>query len=255
MNEPFIQIAGLHKRFGKQEVLRGVDIAFEEGKISVIIGKSGTGKSVLIKHVIGILRPDAGYIRYKGRNTHELKDLELIEMRKDFGYLFQDAALFDSLTVAENIAFPLEEFLRWNDRKKISARVAELLSWVELPGIEHKYPSELSGGMRKRVGLARALAVQPKTVLFDEPTTGLDPVLAQSIDELIVKVNRELGITCIVISHDIAAAFRIAYRIAFLYDGKIEFYGTPEEATHSKHPVLRQFIDNAFEKRNHTGTT
>ncbi|MCG8400454.1 MAG: ATP-binding cassette domain-containing protein [Firmicutes bacterium] len=244
--DTILRIAGLKKSFGGNHVLRGVDVAFQEGKVSAIIGQSGTGKSVLIKNIIGILEPDSGDIFFRGESMIAADAKRRIEMRRQFGYLFQDSALFDSLTVSENIAFPLVEGLGMTDKKRIDEVVAEKLEWIGLPGIEAKFPSELSGGMRKRVGLARTLASQPDVLLFDEPTTGLDPVLAETINDLIVKVNHEFGITCILITHDIQATFRISDYIGFLYDGQIQAQGRPRDLSDTDHPVLRQFIANSF---------
>ena len=246
MDNIIVKVRNIHKSFRDVKVLQGVDIDIEEGKITTIIGKSGTGKSVLLKTIIGIMKPEQGEIFFKEKEITKLTDRELLELRKNIGYLFQDAALFDFMTVEENIGFPLVEQLGIKDKKAIHDRVEKLLDLVELPGIEKKYPSELSGGMRKRVGLARAIAVEPKIVLFDEPTTGLDPILAESIDTLIMKVNHELGMTCVVISHDIASTFRRADKVALLYDGIIQFFGKPTEALEYDHPVLKQFISNSF---------
>jgi phospholipid/cholesterol/gamma-HCH transport system ATP-binding protein len=246
MTDLILDIKDLHKSFGAQQVLSGVNIGVERGKITVIIGKSGTGKSVLFKNIMGLLKPDSGEILYEGVDVVHASEQELLNMRRDIGYLFQEAALFDSLTVEENIAFPLEEMLFWKDRRKIADRVHEMLDIVDLVGSEKKFPSELSGGMRKRVGLARAFASNTKIVLFDEPTTGLDPILTQNIDELIQKVNKTLGVTCLVISHDIQAAFHIADKIAFLYDGVIEVSGTPREVRKTDHPMLKLFMENAM---------
>lgn len=246
MEKIIVSVHDLHKAFGDIKVLEGLSIDIEEGKVTTIIGKSGTGKSVLLKNIIGIMKPEKGEIFFAGNDITKLADHELLEMRKNIGYLFQDAALFDFMNVEDNIGFPLAEQLGMKDHTAIKARVTELLDLVELPGIEKKYPSELSGGMRKRVGLARAIAVEPKIVLFDEPTTGLDPILAESIDTLIMKVNHELNMTCVVISHDIASTFRRSDRVALLYEGSIQFFGTPAEAVLSEHPVLQQFISNSF---------
>ncbi len=245
MNDHILDIRDVHKAFGDQQVLRGVNIGVERGRITVILGKSGIGKSVLFKTIMGLLKPDSGEILYEGRDVVKMSERELIAMRRDIGYLFQEAALFDSLTVAENIAFPLEEMLRWKDQKKIAARVAELLDIVDLPDTGHKYPSELSGGMRKRVGLARALAASPKIVLFDEPPPGLAPRLSANIDDLILKVNRQLGVTCLIISHDVRAAFHIADTVAFLHEGRIEVCGTPTEVRRSEHPLFKLFMEQA----------
>ncbi|WP_020612556.1 ABC transporter ATP-binding protein [Sediminispirochaeta bajacaliforniensis] len=241
-----IHISGLKKRFGANVVLDGIDLDFEAKKVTAIIGQSGTGKSVLLKTVNGILQADEGSIALDGKPMESMEEKELLEARRRFGYLFQNAALFDSMTVEQNIAFPLREMLGIKDRKKIRERVREMLSWVDLEGIEKKFPAELSGGMRKRVGFARTLAPEPDILLFDEPTTGLDPVLSESINELISRVNRELGMTCIVISHDIAGMFAYADTIAFLADGKIAAKGKPGELARSNHPVLRKFLEYSF---------
>jgi len=244
-----IKVKDLFKAFHDHEVLKGVSLDIEEGKITTVIGKSGTGKSVLLKNIIGILKPDSGEVFYRDSRINDIKPQELLEFRKKIGYLFQNAALFDFMTVKENIGFPLVEQLGMNPGKKLDDRVVKLLDLVELPGIENKFPSELSGGMRKRVGLARAIAVEPEIVLFDEPTTGLDPILAQSIDSLIIKVNRELNMTCIVISHDIPSTLHSADKVALLFDGTIQFAGTPDEVMRSDHRILKQFISNSFRSR------
>ncbi len=243
---PLIEVQGLFKAFGENRVLQGVDVSFEPGKISAIIGKSGTGKSVLIKNIIGIMKPDRGDIYLEGRNLTTLPEEELRKTRKRFGYLFQGAALFDSMTVGENIAFPVREVLGIKDREQTAAIVREKLDWINLPGIEEKQPSELSGGMKKRVGLARTLAANPDIVLFDEPTTGLDPVLGEAINNLINRVNKELKITCIVITHDIIGTFQYADQISFLHEGLIQASGTREEMAQTEHPVLRRFLENSF---------
>lgn len=241
-----VAIEDLHKAFGRVPVLTGATIAFEEGKITAVIGQSGTGKSVLIKHIVGIFRPDRGRIYYRGEDIFAGDKHRQHQIRGKFGYLFQDSALFDSMTVEENIAFPLVETLRMRDKRAIRRMVQEKLEWIGLPGVEKKMPAELSGGMRKRVGLARTLVMQPEILLFDEPTTGLDPVLAASINDLIVRVNREFRITCVLITHDIQATFRISDYVAFLYDGKIEEQGRPDDLSTTTHPILRQFITNSF---------
>ena len=246
MAETIVKVRELCKSFGEHRILNGVDLDIEEGRITAVIGKSGTGKSVLLKNIIGIMKPDKGEIFFRDADIAKMNKDELLEIRKNIGYLFQDAALFDFMSVEDNIRFPLVEQLGLKNGKELSARVSELLELVGLPGTEKKFPSELSGGMRKRVGLARAIAVEPKIVLFDEPTTGLDPILAESIDALIDKVNKELNMTCVVISHDIASVFRHADKIALLYDGVIQFCGTPDEAHASDHEVLKHFISNSF---------
>ncbi len=241
-----VTVTNLHKRFGSLVVLNGIDVTFEQGQITTIIGQSGTGKSVLFKNMIGILKPDRGEIWYRDTCVTRASEDELIELRRSFGYSFQGAALFDSMTVAENIAFPLREVLGIRDKREHSKRIAEMLEWIGLPGIESKYPVELSGGMRKRVGVARSLVTKPEVLLFDEPTTGLDPVLGETINDLVVRVNEELGLTCILITHDIQASFRISDRIAFLSDGVIAEEGTPQSVSKSEHPMVRKFIENSF---------
>ncbi|POR03106.1 ABC transporter ATP-binding protein [Alkalispirochaeta sphaeroplastigenens] len=241
-----VSVQDIHKRFGENNVLQGATISFPKGKITAIIGQSGTGKSVLIKTIIGVLTPDRGQIFYEGEEITAAPPERRRMIRRNFGYLFQDSALFDSMNVYDNIAFPLVETLRMKDKRQIRRIVEEKLEWIGLPGIERKLPAELSGGMRKRVGLARTLALQPSVLLFDEPTTGLDPVLSESINDLIVRVNQEFGITCILITHDIQATFRISDYIGFLYDGVIQEEGIPGDLAGAEHPVLKKFIDNSF---------
>jgi phospholipid/cholesterol/gamma-HCH transport system ATP-binding protein len=241
-----IRTENLWKAFGSNEVLKGVNIRIPEKSISALIGQSGTGKSVLFKTIIGMMKPDRGKVWFQDTELTALGPDELISMRKHFGYSFQNAALFDSMTVGENLAFPLKEVLRVKDRGEIKKRVAELLEWIELPGIEQKRPDELSGGMRKRVGVARALMMRPEVLFFDEPTTGLDPVLAETINKLVVRVNHELGITCVMITHDIPAAFRIAGTIAFLDQGHIVAEGTPQELTNSAYQMVQDFLRISF---------
>ena len=241
-----IKLVDLHKSFGKQTVLDGIDLEIEDGKTTVIIGRSGGGKSVLLKHIIGLLRPDSGEVLIDGTNITKLGERDLNEIRKKFGMLFQEAALFDSLTVGENVAFPLREHTRMKE-EEIRQTVADRLHSVGLTGVEGKMPAELSGGMRKRVGLARAIAMQPKIVLFDEPTTGLDPVMAEAINRLIVETQKNFKLPCVVISHDIQSIFEIGDRIAMLYEGKIIEYGTPDELRTSRNPVIVQFLSGSIE--------
>jgi phospholipid/cholesterol/gamma-HCH transport system ATP-binding protein len=241
-----IQVVDIHKRFGEQKVLDGITLHVPRGEILVIIGGSGTGKTVLLKHLIGLLRPDRGHIFVEGVDICHLRSWELKETRKKFGMLFQGAALFDSMTVGENVAFPLREHTRLKD-KQIMARVRSRLAEVGLHGIEDKYPSELSGGMRKRVGLARAIALEPEIVLFDEPTTGLDPIMSDVINGLILNTQRKLGITFFIISHDVKGALKVAHRIAMLYEGRIIEEGTPEEILSSGNPMVRQFLSGSSE--------
>jgi phospholipid/cholesterol/gamma-HCH transport system ATP-binding protein len=241
-----IKLVDLHKSFGRQKVLDGLDIEIEEGKTTVIIGRSGGGKSVLLKHIIGLLRPDRGQVLIDGVDITKLNDRELNEIRKKFGMLFQEAALFDSMTVGENVAFPLREHTSMKE-KEIRETVAERLRSVGLTGVEAKIPAELSGGMRKRVGLARAIAMRPQIVLFDEPTTGLDPVMTEAINRLILDTQKSFNLTCVVISHDIRSIFEISHRIAMLYEGRIIEYGTPEELRASRNPVIVQFLAGSIE--------
>jgi len=241
-----IRTEHLAKTFDKNAVLVDVNLAIPEKSIYAVVGQSGTGKSVLFKSIMGMVKPDSGKVWFKDTELTALERRPLMAIRKSFGYSFQNAALFDSMTVEENLAFPLREVLGIKDKKKIRKRVAELLEWIELPGIELKRPDELSGGMRKRVGVARALTLEPEVLFFDEPTTGLDPVLAETINNLVVRVNKELDITCLIITHDIPAAFRIADRIAFLYQGFIIADGTPKEVASSEHPMVKDFIRISF---------
>ncbi|HPC04820.1 MAG TPA: ABC transporter ATP-binding protein [Syntrophales bacterium] len=241
-----IELVDIHKSFGRQHVLEGVNLTVEQGKTTVIIGRSGGGKSVVLKHMIGLLKPDSGKVLVEGTDIARMGDRDLNEVRKKFGMLFQEAALFDSMNVAENVAFPLREHTRKKDRE-IMEIVRENLHSVGLPDVESKMPSELSGGMRKRVGLARALAMRPRIILFDEPTTGLDPVMTEAINELIIRTQKDFNLTCVVISHDIQSIFTVGHRIAMLYDGKIIEYGTPDEIRASRNPVLVQFLSGNLE--------
>lgn len=241
-----IQLIDIHKSFGKQKVLDGLNLEIEDGKTTVIIGKSGGGKSVLLKHIIGLLKPDSGQVIINGIDITTLSDKELNEVRKNFGMLFQEAALFDSMNVGENIAFPLREHTKKKE-EEIREIVGERLRAVGLPGVENKMPSELSGGMRKRVGLARALAMHPQIILYDEPTTGLDPIMTEAINDLIINTQRNFNVTSVVISHDIESIFEIGHKIAMLYDGKIVEYGTPEVIKQSDNPVLKQFLSGSLE--------
>ncbi len=238
---PLIQIVDLHKSFNGHEVLRGVNLTIEEGKNTVIIGPSGTGKSVLLKHIIGLIKPDKGEIWVDGVDITKLTGEELNEIRKKFGMCFQMAALFDSMTVGENVAFPLYEHTKLPP-EEIERRVKDTLLKVGLKGIENRHSAELSGGMQKRVGLARAVIMNPAIVLYDEPTTGLDPLLTQEIDNLILDAQRQFHVTSVIISHDVGSIFRIADHIAMLDQGKIVFEGNPEETLRSTHPKVQTFI-------------
>ena len=240
-----ITLENISKSFGEQKVLDGLDLTLESKKITFIIGQSGGGKSVLLKHIIGLVKPDSGRVLVDNTDISSLDEAEMNEIRKNFGMLFQDAALFDSMTVGENVAFPLNEHRRL-PKKEVQQIVTEKLLQVGLTGVTQKMPSELSGGMRKRVGLARALALDPKIILFDEPTTGLDPIMCDAIDQLIVETQKNTGATCVVISHDINSTFKIAHKVAMLYNGKIIAYGSPEDIRNSSNPVLSQFVECKF---------
>lgn len=237
-----IELRDLHKQFnGGQPVLRGVDLTIETGETIAIVGQSGCGKSVLLKHIIGLLVPDRGAVLVDGQNIHELAERDLYALRQRFGFLFQSAALFDSMTVLENIALGLVENTTLPEAE-IRTIVAEKLQMVGLPGIENKKPAELSGGMRKRVGLARALATDPDYLLYDEPTTGLDPVMSNQIDALIAEITGKLNATSIVVTHDMFSVYTIVHRVAMMHEGRIYFTGTPAEFRSSDDPVIRDFI-------------
>jgi len=237
-----IELRNVSKSFKGQKVLDGLNLEIEERKTTIIIGKSGGGKSVMLKHIIGLLKPDSGEIFIEGKPTTKSREPEHKEIRKMFGMLFQEAALFDSLNVYENVAFPLREHTRKSEAE-IAIIVAERLAAVGLFGIESKMPGELSGGMRKRVGLARAIALQPKIVLFDEPTTGLDPIMANTINELIIDTQRRFSLTCVIISHDVSSIFTVGHRIAMLYEGKIIAADEAEALRNSDNEVVRQFLE------------
>ncbi len=239
-----IRLRDLHKTFPPQHVLRGVDLDIERSKINIIIGGSGQGKSVLMKHLMGLLAPDRGHIFVDGQDIVGMDEVRMTSLRRKFGMVFQYAALFDSLTVVENVAFPLVERYR-RSRKDVLDQVRELLVKLDLgavPGIETKFPAELSGGQRKRVGLARALIDRPEILLYDEPTTGLDPIATKNVDEMIRRTADQFGVTSVVISHDMASTFRIGDRVSMLHEGKIIVNGPPRELLRSQHPVLREFV-------------
>jgi phospholipid/cholesterol/gamma-HCH transport system ATP-binding protein len=237
----FISFRGVRKRFGPQQVLDGVDLDIRHGETLAIIGRSGCGKSVLLKHMIGLLRPDEGRILFEGRDIVGLSEEELTEVRGRFGMVFQMAALFDSMTVAENVGFALQR--KGVDAARIREVVETRLAMVGLPGVGPKKPAELSGGMRKRVGLARALATDPEAVLYDEPTTGLDPIMSDAINEMIMDTQKKLGVTSVVVTHDMVSAYKVAHRVAMLYRGKVRIYGTPDEVRNSNDEVVQQFIN------------
>jgi phospholipid/cholesterol/gamma-HCH transport system ATP-binding protein len=239
-----IDAINLYKSFGENEVLKDLNLNIETGVTEVIIGRSGCGKSVLLKHIIGILRPDSGQVIVDGQDVTKLSGKELNDLRMKFGMLFQGAALFDSLTVAENVGFNLIEHTDM-DKQTIAKMIKEALSLVGLYGIEDLMPSELSGGMKKRVGLARAICMRPKMILYDEPTTGVDPIMADAVNDLIKNLHDKLEITSIVVTHDMVSAYKIANKIAMLYDGKIVEEGTPEQIKNTANPIVKQFITGA----------
>ncbi|HXP62612.1 MAG TPA: ABC transporter ATP-binding protein [Dongiaceae bacterium] len=243
-----IEVRDLRKSFGGQPVLEGVSFRIQKGESVVIIGRSGGGKSVLLKHLIGLLKPESGEVLIENQNIVPMNERELLPVRRKFGMLFQSAALFDSMTVAENVAFAFRRDPSLSE-PEIARRVAQMLEMVDLPGIESKNPSELSGGMRKRVGLARAIIYQPEIVLYDEPTTGLDPIVSDSIDHLIQRVRDQLAVTTVIVTHDMRTARRLGQRILMLHARKIYAAGTADEIFASKDRVVRQFIDGVSDER------
>ena len=237
-----IQLVNVHKSFGPKKVLQGFSLDVVEGETMVIIGYSGSGKSVAIKHIVGLLEPDAGQVLVDGLEVSKLPRRELYTLRASIGYVFQFAALFDSLSIGENVAMGLRKQGQLS-AAEIDQRVHEVLELVDLPNVQDRFPAELSGGMRKRVGLARAIALRPKYILYDEPTTGLDPVTSAVINELMIRMREKLDVTSIVITHDMGSAYRVGTRIAMLYEGRVRQVGTVEEIRHSSDPVVRQFVE------------
>ncbi len=236
-----IKVDNIFKSFNDKKILKGVSLEIPDKKITVILGGSGSGKSVLIKHIMGLMTPDTGSIYVDGEDITKLNSKEMVRIRKKFGLLFQYSALFDSMSVRENIAFPLKEHTKLND-KEIDKIIAEKLGLVGLSGIEKMNPSDLSGGMRKRVALARAIVLEPSIIVYDEPTSGLDPLMASTVDELIVETQKKLDITTIVISHDIPAAFRIADNIVIVFEGEIVANGKPEDVKKSTNDYVQRFL-------------
>jgi phospholipid/cholesterol/gamma-HCH transport system ATP-binding protein len=237
-----IQLIDVYKAFGPKQVLSGFTLDVREGETMVIIGYSGTGKSVAIKHIVGLLEPDRGTVIVDGLEVPNLARRELYELRARIGYVFQFAALFDSLSIGENVAMGLRKQKQLSPRQ-IDDRVREALDLVDLPNVADRFPAELSGGMRKRVGIARAIALRPKYLLYDEPTTGLDPVTSAVIDELMIRMREKLGVTSIVITHDMRSAYRVGSRIAMLDEGRVRNVGTVDEIMHTDDPVVRQFVE------------
>lgn len=236
-----ISVRALSKKIGRQEILRGVDLEVAVGETLAIIGRSGGGKTILLKHLIGLMQPNAGEIWIEGQNITGMNERELGSIRQKIGILFQGAALFDSMTVEENVAFPLREAGE-SDPKTLRTKVREMLEVVELEGQEKKMPVSLSGGMKKRVGLARSIIRRPSCVLYDEPTSGLDPVVSDSINRLIRRLQERFGMTSIVVTHDMKSAFQVADHIAYLHDGRIHFHGTPQQLQESPDPLLQDFL-------------
>jgi phospholipid/cholesterol/gamma-HCH transport system ATP-binding protein len=237
-----IVIEGVSKTFGSKRVLDGTDLLIHKGETLVVIGRSGEGKSVLLKHIVRLLEPDAGRIWIEGAEVTGLHQRELMGLRRKFGFLFQGAALFDSMTVCENVGLMLAEHSGWSEAR-IRARACECLAMVGLENVEDKLPSALSGGMKKRAGLARAIVMEPEYILYDEPTTGLDPITGDAINDLIVKLQKELGVTSVVVTHDMPSAFKVGDRMAMLSRGKIQFTGSVDEVRTTDHAMVRQFIE------------
>jgi phospholipid/cholesterol/gamma-HCH transport system ATP-binding protein len=243
-----IELRNVHKAFGKQLVLNGVDFEVREGETVALLGPSGTGKSVLLKHIIGLIRPDMGEIFVDGKDVCKLKRKQLSELRSEIGYVFQNGALFDSMNVFENVRLGITDQDKYANLEYCRQRVGESIRLVNLPAdTVEKYPAQLSGGMRKRVGIARAIAGSPKYLLYDEPTSGLDPVNADIIDGLVKRLDEELGVTSVMVTHDVRGAFRVADRLALLSEGKIVMQGTPQEFLDSKDPKVREFLERDFD--------
>lgn len=241
-NGAIVRLVDVHKSFGSLCVLDGIDLSLHTGRTTVIIGESGVGKSVILKHMVRLLKPDSGEVYYRDRRIDNLAERELADILPRYGFLFQLCALFDSMTVGDNVAFPIREHTR-RSKREIGDIVSQKLGMVGLDGLQDQWPAELSGGQRKRVALARAIALDPEVILYDEPTTGLDPPRADVINELIIKLQRELGVTTVVVTHDMASAGKVADRILMLYEGKFIFDGTPEEIMQCEDPRVRCFVE------------
>ena len=237
-----IEIRNLHKSFNSNKVLQGVNLDIETGETLVIIGRSGCGKSVLIKHIVGLLFPDEGYVKVEGKRVDELNMQQLYELRRKFGFLFQGSALFDSMTVEENVSLPLVESGRKYSQAELDKRVDEKLDLVGMKDVQKLKPAELSGGMKKRVGLARALITNPDYIFYDEPTTGLDPIMSDSIDDLIKELTDKLNVTSVVVTHDMYSVKKVAHDVAMMHDGKIYFKGSPNQLLSSNDPIIKEFI-------------
>jgi len=246
MNDSIVQLANIYKRFGDEQVLAGLNLSVPRGETLVIMGRSGAGKSVILKHMIGLMAPDRGEVYFDGRQLDTLKHAELQQVRRRIGMLFQGAALFDSMTVAENVSLGLRKHTRMSEGE-IREVVRAKLAAVGLSGVEEKMPAELSGGMRKRVGLARAIAMDPELVLYDEPTTGIDPITADAIKNLILDTRRQFGVTSVVVTHDVSNALKLGTLISLLVDGRIIFSGTSGEVKSTDNPYVRQFLEGSAE--------
>ena len=238
---PIIEFVDVHKTFGKQKVLNGLSMSIPKGWVTSVIGRSGTGKSVTLKHIMGLIKPDHGQILFDGRDVVGMRERELYQMRKRYGFLFQEAALFDSMTVFDNVAFPLREHTK-KKYPEIAEIVRKKLKIVGLTAAESKFPSQLSGGMRKRVGLARAIALDPEIILFDEPTSGLDPVVTDAVDQMILSTQEQLNVTMVVITHDVNSMFKISDKIIMLHDGFVRAAGSKDEIRNSADPMVQQFL-------------
>ncbi len=239
---PLVRLVGLEKKLGRQKVLKGVNLEIREGERMVIIGRSGGGKSVLLKHILGLMKPDIGEVWFRGKDLVKLTEEQLVPLRKETGMLFQNGALFDSLSVGENVAFPLREKGNISD-EDIRKEVTRALKIVDLPNQEQKWPSELSGGMRKRVALARAAIARPALMLYDEPTSGLDPVVSDSINKLMVRLGNELNMTSVIVTHDMVSAREVGDRIAMLHEGKIYIVDEPSTVLGSQDPIVKNFVN------------
>jgi phospholipid/cholesterol/gamma-HCH transport system ATP-binding protein len=237
-----VRLVGVEKRLRQQKVLKGVDLEIREGERLVVIGRSGGGKSVLLKHILGLMQPDAGQVWFRDKDLAQLTEEQMVPLRKETGMLFQNGALFDSLTVGENVAFPLRERGNTNE-EEIKSEVKRALKIVDLPGQENKWPSELSGGMRKRVALARAAIAKPALMLYDEPTSGLDPVVSDSINKLMVRLGEELNMTSVIVTHDMVSAREVGDRIAMLYEGRIYCVDEPKVVLESSDPIVKRFVN------------
>jgi phospholipid/cholesterol/gamma-HCH transport system ATP-binding protein len=245
MNQPMIQMINVRKKFGAQEVLKGVNLSIYEGKTTVIVGESGQGKSLVIKHILGLMKPTSGKVLVNGKDINTIGRKALKEIRSDFGVLFQHAALFDSMTVFENVALPLRERTKATE-EEIKSKVTEMLDLMDLEGSDEKYPAQISGGMKKRVGLARALVLNPKIVFFDEPTTGLDIAKSNEIYRVFYRTQAKLGYTSVIVSHDVPKIFKLADYVALLYDGVIQDCISPEDFQTSGNPVIKEFVEKTM---------